>query len=92
MRWYEAAGIGIVMGALCCLTLWASVDALSLVSFMNYGDRFYMPLRVTAVVMCCAFLCLFSVPIWYPYAEDAVQRLGEQIAEDLKEQDDDEDE
>jgi hypothetical protein len=84
MKWYDAAGIGWVMGCLYGLVLWASVDAFSLLSFLKYGDRFYMPFRITAVIIVDAFLCLFSVPVWYPFAERGVQDFGEWIAEELR--------
>ena len=79
MKWYEAAGIGIIMAALYGLILWASIDGLSLISFFNYGDRYYMPLRITACVMFFAFLILFSVPIWYPFVENWIFETGERL-------------
>jgi hypothetical protein len=64
MRWYEAAGIGMVMAALYSLILWASVDSLSQASFILYGDTFKLPLEVTGVIIIIAFICLFSYPLW----------------------------
>ncbi len=90
MKWYESIGVGATMACLYGLVLWASVDALSLLSFYNYGDRFYIPFQVTAIIMVVAFLCLFSVPVWYPFAERWMQETGEMIAESREIDEDDE--
>lgn len=84
MKWYEAVGIGMAMACLYALTLWASIDALSQLSFLEHRDPYYMPFRVTAVIMFIAFLCLFLVPVWYTFAEKWVWEAGERIGSDLE--------
>jgi hypothetical protein len=64
MHRYEAASIGIFMGILFGVVLWASVDSLSQASFILYGDTFKLPLEVTGVIIIIAFICLFSYPLW----------------------------
>jgi len=64
MKQYEAAVIGIVMGLLYGLILWASVEALSMASFILYNDLFRLPLEVTGVIILIAFICLFTSPYW----------------------------
>ena len=91
MRWYEAVGVGAIMGCLYGLVLWASMINLALLSFMRFGDQFYLPFRVTAAVILTAFLSLFTVPMWYPVAERGILGLGGVIVED-REIDEDEDE
>jgi Mg/Co/Ni transporter MgtE len=91
MRWYEAAGVGAIMGCLYGLVLWASMINLALLSFMRFGDQFYLPFRVTAAVILTAFLALFTVPMWYPVAERWILETGREIAE-AREIDKDDDE
>jgi hypothetical protein len=64
MRRYEATGIGIFMGVLYGVILWASVDSLSTASFILYNDTTRLPILVTGVIIILAFVCLFSYPYW----------------------------
>jgi hypothetical protein len=86
MRWYEAAGIGVVLGCLYGLTLWASMDALALASFVLYGNKYKLPIATTGTSILIAFGCLFSYKLWTPKIE---QILISSI-ENKMEQDDDE--
>ena len=89
MRWYEAAGVGVIMGGLYGLVLWASMDALSLFSFFYFGDQYFIPFRFTAAVILPAFLCLFTVPLWVPVIERLIQVGGEIIVEIREDREDD---
>jgi len=89
MRWYEAAGVGAIVGCLYGLILWASIITFSLPSFMRFGNQFYLPFRITAAVMLTAFLCLFTVPRWYPVAERWILETGREIAEARETEEDD---
>ena len=72
MRKYEAAGIGVVMGCLYGLVLWASNDALSLASFILYKNTMFLPEVTTAIVIISAFLCLFTYPLWEPKLQQMI--------------------
>jgi hypothetical protein len=74
MRQYEAAAIGIVMGCLYGLILWASVDALSMASFILYNNTTLLPLEVTGAITLLAFICLFSSPYWAGRLEQMIVR------------------
>ena len=116
MKWYECIGIGLVMGALFSVTLFASLqvqkayytalDQISLqpafdlsphslqwnapvVEVYNHTrlitpdpNMVYIPYEVTGVVMIAAFAILFSVPIWYPYAEQLLYKMAERDDKD----------
>jgi hypothetical protein len=88
MRWYEAAGIGIVMGILYGVILWASVDSLSFASFILYGNREYLPKVVTGIVMVLSFLFLFTYPLWEPVLMQGVINAATEQSD--YEEDDDE--
>jgi hypothetical protein len=85
MRWSEASGIGIVMGILYGIVLWASFESLSQASFILYGDTFQLPLEVTGVIIILAFICLFSSPFWAGRLE---QMIVYSITKDDKDDDD----
>jgi hypothetical protein len=130
MKWYEAAGIGAVMGCLCGVVLWASVltrEAYYIalreiyVPTPDYGavnttpmtlewnapmiepsrvhllltpdpNMVYMPYVVTGLVMLIAFTVLFSVPLWYPYAQITFDQLADNVISGWRDERDDDDE
>jgi hypothetical protein len=84
MRWYEATCIGVVMGCLYGLVLWAAVDALFMASFILYNNPLFLPTTTTVITMSIAFICLFSYPHW-------AGKLEQMIVHTItKEKDDDE--
>jgi hypothetical protein len=85
MRQYEAAIIGVVMGLLYGIVLWASYDALATASFILYKNIHLLPLATTASVIILAFVCLFSYPLW-------AGRLEQAIVYSITKDDDEEDE
>jgi hypothetical protein len=85
MKQYEAAGIGIVMGCLYGLVLWATVDALSMASFILYKDTRVLPEVTTAIVMILGFFCLFTYPYW-------AGKLEQMIVYTVTKQEEDDDE
>lgn len=115
MKWYECAGIGVLMACLYALTLWSSlqikviyagavgVDLLNNASSevkytapLVYSktqitaplpDLTYVPYEITGITMIVAFAILFSYPVWYPYAEQALNALAESIVMDEDEDD-----
>lgn len=119
MKWYECAGIGVVMACLYGMTLWASTEMYKayievftyeqarLLAGQNMTIEYlkgtyilpkidpnmaYMPFVVTASVMVFAFAVLFSVPLWYPYAERWFDGFSKNIIAGWNgERDDDED-
>jgi predicted MFS family arabinose efflux permease len=72
MRSYEAAGIGIIMGCLYGLTLWAATDALSLASFILFKNTRLLPELTTGLVMIIGFFCLFTYKWWEPVMEKLI--------------------
>jgi hypothetical protein len=87
MKLYEATGIGVVMGCLYGLVLWASVDALSLASFILYKDTRVLPEMVTAIIIILAFGCLFTYTLWEPILE---QMIITTVKNEKEKEDDDE--
>jgi hypothetical protein len=81
MKWYEAAGIGAIMGGLFGLILWAAFDSLKLASVYKYGNIYHMPLTITLWTTFIAFCILFSVQFWYPFVERVLYELAEQLEE-----------
>ena len=75
MHWYESAGIGIIMGCLYGVVLWASIDALSLASFILYKNRLFLPEVTTGIVIGLAFLCLFTYTFWVSKLEEIIENL-----------------
>lgn len=67
MKWYEAAGIGVIMGCLYGITLWASMDTFSTASFILYGNARIIPVYTTLITISLAFLVLFSYPWWVEF-------------------------
>jgi hypothetical protein len=90
MRQYEAAGIGIIMGCLYGLVLWASIDALSLASFILYKDTRLLPGVTTALIIILGFICLFTYPIWEPVMERMIVYSATRKQDDDDDEDDDE--
>ena len=99
MKWYECAGIGVVMACLYGITLWASVQVRDsyLMIYQRYGAYLQenvtilemgtfpklsglvmptfdervllLPYIIPPIITAFSFTLLFSVPLWYPYAE-----------------------
>jgi Mg/Co/Ni transporter MgtE len=72
MRWSEAAGIGIIMGCLFGLVLWAAIDSLSLASFILYKNTLLLPGVTALITISIAFLFLFSYPFWATKLEQMI--------------------
>ena len=125
MKWYESAGIGVLMGCLYGVTLWASIsmrDAYYAIfdatreymvenaTLPTFGGSsaphvgglvlptfnpniVYMPFIITGLVMIISFTVLFSVPLWYPRAEEMFYQFAEDVISGWRgDRDDDEDE
>jgi len=68
----SSALVGVLMGGLYGVTLWASLDAFSLASKMLYGNIYIIPFVTTDLIMCIAFVCLWSYERWVSFFEDLV--------------------
>jgi hypothetical protein len=55
-------------------------------------NMYYMPFLITGIVVVFAFLLLFSVSIWYPYAERWFDGFSKDIIAGWRDERDDDDE
>lgn len=92
MKISEAGAIGIIMGCLYGIVLWASMDALKLASKILYNDPYYIPFETVIFVMLVAFGALFTYEFWYPNIEEFIFQDWETIdpLDDEEKDDDDE--
>jgi hypothetical protein len=72
VKLWQAAGIGVIMGCLFRVVLWAATDSLSFASFILYGNRQFVPNVVTGIIMGLSFLFLFTYPWWAPILEEGI--------------------
>lgn len=95
MKHYEAVGVGVVIGIVYGVILWAATDSLSLASWMLYKNSYIIPV-VTALVSALILLAgVLSYTRWVNGAENAIVRLAEAMQMDWQNQmdkEDDEDE
>ena len=69
--------LGVLIGCLYGITLWASLDAFSLASSILYRDEYIIPFVSTAVITLLTFALLFTWELWYGYAEQVLMQFVE---------------
>ena len=80
-----SVAVGVILGILYGVTLLASFDSLNVVSFMVYGDRYYLPLLSTTVVTVFALGGTLTYKYWLQYAEDGFDGLAEFVYREKEE-------
>jgi hypothetical protein len=71
-----AALLGISLGALHGLILWAAMQELSLASFILYGNRYLVPIATANIVSAVALFTVLSSTWWLPWMMNLVDKYA----------------
>lgn len=95
MKHYEAVGVGVVIGIVYGVILWAAMDAFALASYLIFKNVYTIPFITTAIPTLILLAGVLSYTRWVNGAENAIMRLAEAMQRDWQNQmdkEDDEDE